>query len=96
MNEAPPGLIALLMIVREWGTTLRVAVLLLVTTVPITLSLTLANNAVLGGLSVLLGLVVQRSISSRRTRRTPRSPVQQRNTATDEPVPDHEQHQDTT
>lgn len=77
VNELPPGLVALLMIIREWATTLRVALLLLIAVVPITLDLFYGNGALLAVLGALLGLAVKRSTSPSKIRPSPRADAQQ-------------------
>ena len=72
VNELPPGLVALLMILREWAITLRLALLLLIAAVPIMLDLFYGNGALLGVLGVLLGLAGKRSTLSSKIRPSPR------------------------
>jgi hypothetical protein len=71
-------LATLLVIIREWGTTLRAGVLLLIVTVPVTLAIVDGNAALLANLTALLFC----STSSCKSRMNPRSALQQPSPAT--------------
>ena len=62
MNDMPPGLVALLAIIGEWSTTLRIALLLLLAAAIVAVvGLTADNGA-------MLGLVLLAIMASRRRR----------------------------